>query len=181
MLISVGVLGAIFSLSEVALSVFKRSRAKDSAADSGSLRKLWIVIVCSTVVASMLAPAASAPQAMLVTGFMIFALGALLRWYSIGYLGRFFTVDVNVRADHQIVDTGPYRFIRHPSYTGVLVEFLGFGLCLGSGLSMLVMMAPIIAVFLYRIRVEEAALERGLGERYTAYRARTKKLVPFVY
>jgi protein-S-isoprenylcysteine O-methyltransferase len=104
-----------------------------------------------------------------------------LRWYSIFYLGRFFTVDVQVSADHQLIDSGPYRFIRHPSYTGILFEFLGFGLCLGNWLSVLIIIVPVGAAFLYRIRVEESALARGLGERYVTYCSRTKRLIPFVY
>jgi protein-S-isoprenylcysteine O-methyltransferase len=181
MLPSVSLLGAVLGLSEVGLAIFKRSRRTDAATDAGSLRMLWIVIGCSIAAASVLSPGVSVPPAMYYGGLALFVFGALLRWYSIVHLGRFFTVDVDVSADHQIVDTGPYRLIRHPSYTGILLEFLGFALCLGSALSVLIMMVPIIAAFLYRIRVEEAALERGMGERYVAYRSRTKKLIPFVY
>jgi protein-S-isoprenylcysteine O-methyltransferase len=181
MLPSVGVLGAVFGASEAVLAVFKKSRGTDGTADSGSLRMLWIVIVCCMAVATLLSPAELMHGTMYVTGFAVFAFGAVLRWYSIFYLGRFFTVDVQVSVDHQLIDSGPYRFIRHPSYTGILFEFLGFGLCLGNWLSVLIIIVPVGAAFLYRIRVEESALARGLGERYVTYCSRTKRLIPFVY
>jgi protein-S-isoprenylcysteine O-methyltransferase len=104
-----------------------------------------------------------------------------LRWYSIFFLGRFFTVDVAVAADQHVIDTGPYRFIRHPSYTGVLLAFLGLALCFGNAATLFMLVVPTTAVFLYRIRIEEAALQSGLGEPYKQYMQRTKRLLPFVY
>ena len=79
-----------------------------------------------------------------------------------------------------MVDTGPFRFVRHPSYTGSLLAFFGFGLSLSSALSQIVLMVPIVAVFWYRMLVEEAALRRALGAAYVDYCARTKRLIPGV-
>ena len=105
----------------------------------------------------------------------------MLRWYSIIHLGRFFTVDVAIAADHQLVDTGPYRFVRHPSYTGALFAFIGFGFVMRNWASLLLITVPIFAAFLYRINVEERALLGALGERYRVYSQKTKRLIPFVY
>lgn len=113
-------------------------------------------------------------------GLVLFAGGIALRWWSIAVLGKFFTVDVAISDQHRVVDTGPYRFVRHPSYTGALVALLGLGLCLGNWLSMLCLMTPITAAFLWRIRVEERALVAALGENYLNYARRTKRLIPFV-
>jgi protein-S-isoprenylcysteine O-methyltransferase len=66
-------------------------------------------------------------------GAALFAAGLALRWYAIVYLGRFFTVNVAISKDHRLIDTGPYRFIRHPSYTGAIMAFVGVfasGFCL---------------------------------------------------
>ncbi|MEP7245006.1 MAG: isoprenylcysteine carboxylmethyltransferase family protein [Gammaproteobacteria bacterium] len=183
---SVNVIGLVFGLSEAGLSLFKRSGQRDSKSDAGSLRLLWVGILLSLALAWTLrskVPAAAIPSAeqVYIVGFALFIVGALLRWYSIYYLGRFFTVDVRVGSDHRVIDTGPYRWIRHPSYTGVLLEFLGLALCLGNWLSLAAVMIPVIAVFSYRIRVEERVLAEGLGGSYDAYRQRTKKLIPFVY
>ena len=114
-------------------------------------------------------------------GFLLFLGGLILRWYSIGYLGRYFTVDVSISAEHKLIDSGPYRYIRHPTYTGALLAFLGLGFCFGNWLSILFMTVPIIAAFLWRIRIEERALTDALGEDYRAYTQRTKRLIPFVY
>ena len=105
----------------------------------------------------------------------------MLRWYAIIYLGRFFTVNVAIAADHRLIDGGPYRFVRHPSYSGALMVFLGLGLCIGNWLSVAVMIVPISLVFIWRIHVEEAALLQGLGDSYREYMGRTKRLIPSIY
>jgi protein-S-isoprenylcysteine O-methyltransferase Ste14 len=181
-----GFVGLAFGLSEFLLNVFKHSRRHDSGTDAGSLPLIWIVILVSMLIGMLLAsyvPAAALPTGpgLYIAGFTIFGIGALIRWYSIFYLGRFFTVDVRVSADHKVIDTGPYRLIRHPSYTGVLLEFIGFAICVGNVLSMVVILLPTFCAFLYRIRVEEQALQNGLGESYLTYMRRTKRLIPFVY
>ena len=140
---AVGLLGAAFGVSEFLLNVFKYSRRRDGGADAGSLPLIWIVILVSMFIGMLLtsyAPAAALPAGpgLYIAGFTVFGIGALLRWYSIFHLGRFFTVDVRVGDDHKVIDTGPYRQIRHPSYTGVLLEFIGFAICVGNALSMVV-------------------------------------------
>jgi protein-S-isoprenylcysteine O-methyltransferase Ste14 len=91
------------------------------------------------------------PGGFYLFGFLLFLGGLILRWYSIGYLGRYFTVDVSISAEHKLIDSGPYRYIRHPTYTGALLAFLGLGFCFGNWLSILFLTLPIIAAFLWRI------------------------------
>src|SRR4051794_793881 len=112
---------------------------------------------------------------------IFFAAGLALRWWSIHVLGRFFTVDVTIEKDHEVVEAGPYRYVRHPSYTGVLLAFLGWGLTLHNWLALLVLLVPISLAFAHRMTVEEDALREALGERYANYTARTKRILPFVY
>jgi protein-S-isoprenylcysteine O-methyltransferase len=111
----------------------------------------------------------------------IFAVGLAVRWWAIVTLGRFFTVDVTIEQDHQLVERGPFRLVRHPSYTGVLLAFVGWTLTLGNWAAILVVLLPIFAVFVRRMNVEEEALRNALGEKYAAYMRRTKRLVPGVY
>ena len=94
-------------------------------------------------------------RASYLLGLGLFLGGIILRWYSIWYLGRYFTVDVAIAKEHRVIDAGPYRFIRHPSYTGALVAFLGFGFCLGNYMSILFLILPILGAFMWRIHVEE--------------------------
>jgi protein-S-isoprenylcysteine O-methyltransferase len=183
---SAELLGLCFGLSEAALGLFKRSGTQSAGTDRSSLRMLWLVILLSVTAA--IVAALKMPQARsdwlargYALGVALFAAGLVLRWYAIVYLGRFFTVDVAIAADHHVVDSGPYRALRHPSYTGALLAFVGFGICLGNWVSLISVALPITWAFMRRIEVEEAALNRALGESYAAYARRTKRLVPWVY
>jgi protein-S-isoprenylcysteine O-methyltransferase len=177
-------LGALFGLSELTLSIFLR--AKIGKQDQGSLRMIWLVVISCIFVAVYIT--FKLPQFQFVAnrfsypfGVALFFAGLSVRWYSIYYLGRFFTVNVAISEDHRVIDSGPYRYIRHPSYTGALMAFSGFALCLSNGLSVLIIVLPVSAVFLYRIRIEEAALHAGLGVAYNNYCKRTKRLIPAIY
>lgn len=113
-------------------------------------------------------------------GIAMMATGMPLRWWSIRILARHFTVDVAIGPDHELVRRGPYRLLRHPSYTGLLATFLGYALCLGNWLS-LASMAPILLALLWRIRVEERVLAAAFPDRYPAYADHTKRLIPYVW
>jgi protein-S-isoprenylcysteine O-methyltransferase len=104
-----------------------------------------------------------------------------LRWAAILALGRFFTVDVAVQSDHRVIQHGPYRYMRHPSYTGALLQVLGLGLGLASWVSLLVMIVPIGSTLAYRIFVEEQALRQSLGQAYDDYCKTTPRLIPFLW
>ncbi len=178
------VLGLTYFVSELVLAVTRLSSAKAASKDAHSLRLLWVVIGVSIWLSIHLhtsRPDAALPESFALTGYAIFVIGILLRWYSIIHLGRFFTIDVAIAADHQLVDTGPYRFLRHPSYTGALLAFAGFALVMRNWASVVAITVPIFLAFLYRIHVEERALLAALGDRYRAYMQRTKRLIPFVY
>jgi protein-S-isoprenylcysteine O-methyltransferase Ste14 len=90
-------------------------------------------------------------------------------------------VDVVIEKDHELVQRGPFRWVRHPSYTGVLVAFTGWAITLGNWVAMGLVLVPIFVAFLRRMNVEERALADALGERYRAYMRGTKRLVPGVY
>lgn len=176
----------LFGISELALAVFKRSRGSAQDKDRGSLLLLWGVIGLSIFLAIYLTYAAArfgcAPNAVqYYSGLVLFVCGLVLRWWSIVHLGRFFTVNVAIASDHRVVSDGPYRFVRHPSYSGVFLLFIGLGLLLFNWLSAVILIVPVFLLFLYRMRVEEQALVQALGAPYVDYMARTKRLVPFLY
>ncbi len=174
-----------------------RSRLSGDAsrkADRGSLRLLMAVIGISVGLAWLAKRALpqanfdvlldlgpTALKCVYAAGLCLFAAGLGLRWYAMAYLGRLFTFDVAVAADHRVIDSGPYRYVRHPAYTGSLLTFLGLGLCDGNLVALLVLVTPIALAFLRRIAIEEAALTEALGARYSEYAGRTRRLVPFVY
>ena len=111
----------------------------------------------------------------------LIVLGLLFRWWSIRVLGRFFTVDVATGEDQTIIHSGPYRWLRHPSYTGALTSFLGMALCQGDGVSMLVLFVPVLAAFLHRIRIEERVLAQAFPDNYPAYARDTARLLPGIW
>ena len=126
-------------------------------------------------------PSAALPyqRSFVFAGVVLFVTGLLLRWWAIITLGRFFTVDVTIEKDHELVERGPFRMVRHPSYTGVLLAFVGLALTLDNWAALLVILLPIGVAFIHRMNVEEKALSGALGSQYTNYMRRTKRLVPF--
>jgi protein-S-isoprenylcysteine O-methyltransferase Ste14 len=117
----------------------------------------------------------------LVVGVALTWSGLLFRAWAVRTLGRFFQRTVMVHDEHPVIDTGPYRRIRHPSYTGMLMISLGVGLALGNCLSVAACIAFPLVGLLTRISVEEAVLERELGEPYRRYESRTRRLLPGVW
>jgi protein-S-isoprenylcysteine O-methyltransferase Ste14 len=105
--------------------------------------------------------------------------GIALRWYAVIVLGRFFTTSVITTPDQTVVQRGPYRLVRHPSYSGLLLTALGLLLCSTNWLS-LACFAIALPGFAYRIQVEEGVLTAALGDAYRDYMRHTKRLVPFV-
>ena len=179
-------LSAILLASEVALALSKRSKSRAAGKDRFTLPLLWTVIGISIFAAFFLREAFPQgslphPRILYIIGLILFVLGLIVRWISIIHLGRFFTVNVAIAADHQLITTGPYRFVRHPSYTGTLLIFLGFGLCMLNIFSLPAVFLPIAAAFLWRMHIEEEALKEAFGDRYLSYVASTRRLIPHVY
>lgn len=114
-------------------------------------------------------------------GCAIIVAGLLIRWSAIRTLGKQFTVQVSIVNDHKIVDAGIYGVVRHPSYLGSLICFIGLGLALENWISLLILLSLPLAATLYRIAVEEKVLLRHFGKDYEEYCTRTKRLIPGVY
>lgn len=114
-------------------------------------------------------------------GVLIAWLGLLLRWWSFASLGQYFTVVVTTSADQPVVDRGPYRVLRHPSYTGLLLAFAGAGLMVGNWVSLAGAVGLMLAALGYRLQIEERALEAALGERYRDFAVSRARLIPYVW
>lgn len=156
-------------------------------ADQGSLVVVVISVGIGVVGAFQLAehvPGADITQLRPLTfglGMLFMWAGIALRQWAIVLLGSYFTVDVRVRSGQAVIDRGPYRWVRHPSYTGMTMTFLGIGLALGNWLALLVVLVVPLAGLVVRIRVEERTLLAGLGEPYRRYAAGRARLVPGVW
>ena len=115
-------------------------------------------------------------------GIALTVAGIAVRQWSISTLGHLFTRQVRIQEGHTVVTTGPYRLVRHPSYAAGLLSDFGFGLALGNWLSIVLLVAPILAVMIRRIGVEEEALRDGLGEGvYDQYAAGRARLIPGIW
>jgi protein-S-isoprenylcysteine O-methyltransferase Ste14 len=107
--------------------------------------------------------------------------GAALRAWAILSLGRYFRREVTIEPGQQIVRRGPYRVLRHPSYTGIFLILAGFGLAFGSWVSAAIALLIVVVGMLPRIRVEERALAQAFGADYTDYANSTARVLPHVW
>lgn len=104
--------------------------------------------------------------------------GLAVRLWAVMTLGGSFSTFVQVDADQAVVSRGPYRWVRHPSYTGLLLVALGFGLGARNWLSLLICAVVPLLGLLPRMAIEESEMTRVLGEQYRSYQRTTHRLVP---
>jgi protein-S-isoprenylcysteine O-methyltransferase Ste14 len=131
--------------------------------------------------AESIAPSLGMPGAARVLGVIVMWLGLATRVWAIAALGAAFRTTVEVDAGQTVVSSGPYKWIRHPSYAGLLLITAGFGLAVGNWLALAAGLLLPLPGILWRIHVEEAELERVLGAAYGSYRARTTRLIPWLW
>jgi protein-S-isoprenylcysteine O-methyltransferase Ste14 len=155
-----------------------------SRSDQGSL----VVVIASVavgvgaafVLASDVPGAATSPGRwpVFVVGLVLMWAGIVIRQWAVTLLGRFFTVDIRVQSGQPVVDRGPYRWVRHPSYSGMIITFVGMGLALGNWISLAVLAVVPTAGLIVRIHVEERTLSDALGEPYRRFAAGRRRLFP---
>jgi hypothetical protein len=114
-------------------------------------------------------------------GLAILAVGLTLRGTAIRTLGRYFTSNVAIQEGQSVLRTGVYRFMRHPSYTGLWLAFMGLAIHFRNWWSLAITIVPITSAMLYRIHVEEAALIEAFGSDYESYQKSTRRLIPGLY
>lgn len=175
-----------FAVSELSIRLRSAMRRGGSRVDHGSIVAVVVALVAGVLIAMWSAievPGATIPGRWmpLVFGLVLMWLGIALRQWAVSVLGRFFTVVVRVALDQTVVETGPYRWVRHPSYTGLLLTLLGLGVALGNWLSVLALATVPTIGLAIRIRVEERELLLGLGEPYRQYIAGRRRLVPGIW
>lgn len=150
--------------------------------DKNSALLVNIGIIASIYIAFgfSLAGVAPLPGWVFYPGIILMFAGIVLRQWSIAILGGFFSVMVSVQEGQTISRRGPYRYIRHPSYTGTLITLAGIGLAVQSWGALLTLLIAFGLVYRYRIEIEEKALVLQFGDEYVEYMHETKMLVPFV-
>jgi protein-S-isoprenylcysteine O-methyltransferase len=185
---------AIFWVSYAAWALFEfwvfsrdRRAVKGRREDGGSLFAIIILIAMAVFIAFLspwFAPWARIawrnPLVPAIATLMIWS-GIALRLWAILTLGRFFRVTVTIQDGHRLVTDGPYRLLRHPSYTGALVTISGIGLFMNNWLSLLGAFTFALIAYAVRIRIEERALTERFGAAFRQQRARCWALIPFVW
>ena len=173
--------------SEVYIAIATRTRrSSGNVRDRGTLLLLWVVIFCSVSAGSWLADTHSsnlpggAPWLRPVALAVLIA-GLALRWAAILSLGKSFSSNVAIHATQRVLKTGLYRWMRHPSYTGLIVIFIAIGLHTRNWIAFLIITIPTTAALLYRIHVEEIALRSHFGQEYIDYSRQTRRLIPGIY
>ena len=174
----------VFSVGE--LTQVRRVRRGSRHANIGAevlFRLLFLAGILMLPLAVSVAPSARIPwdEGALVVGVVLAWLGILLRWWSFRTLGQYFTLVLKTTAEQPVISGGPYRVLRHPSYTGLLMTVLGCALMVGNWFGLVACSAVVIAALAYRIRIEEQALIAALGQPYLDFTATRARLVPFVW
>ncbi|WP_336686830.1 isoprenylcysteine carboxylmethyltransferase family protein [Chryseobacterium bernardetii] len=166
-------------------SVLKSGKNDKKGKDRSTLNILWLAIPFSIAAAVTISNLTILPiiheNWIMYVGEMFILMGIIFRFIIIRSLGKYFTVDVTIKEDHQIKKEGFYKYLRHPSYAFSLLTSLGLGLYLNNWLSLILAFVPPFLAFAYRIKIEEQALIEQFGEEYIEYRKTTKKLIPFIY
>ena len=119
-------------------------------------------------------------EPILYVGLVLFAVGFVMMNWAAASLGRQFSVQVTLQKDHQLVTGGPYRYLRHPRYLGIILFNVGIALIFHSWLA-LILVAALAIVLLWRIHDEEAFMQQAFGTEWETYARTSWRIVPFVY
>lgn len=151
-------------------------------------RTMWLILgvsglgqIVSVVEWAYVQGAPQKPDMWAIAGATCLTLGTAFRLWAIRTLKRAFAAVVQIKVGQQLVTSGPYRWLRHPSYTGAWVAMIGAALLMHSYIGLVLMGPGMLLVYMRRIAVEERALEVGFGEAYMNMKARTQRLVPCIW
>jgi protein-S-isoprenylcysteine O-methyltransferase len=175
-------LATIFVVEPIITRNSTRSKAR-TREDRGSAALIFVSTFVAIVVALQFAGANifPLPSWLFFVGIGLMTIGIGIREWAVTTLRGFFLFTVGVREGHRIVETGPYKLVRHTSYTGAIFTFLGIGFATQSAVAVLILAVICGLAYGYRIHIEERALVKGLGEEYSRYMDKTRRLIPFVF
>ncbi|MCK9402889.1 MAG: isoprenylcysteine carboxylmethyltransferase family protein [Chitinophagaceae bacterium] len=115
-----------------------------------------------------------------IVGACMIIAGISFRAWAVHSLGKYFTATVQIKEDHRLIKTGPYRIVRHPSYTGAFMAIIAGGVILGSLTGFIISCMAMIIAYYVRIGIEEKELIARFGDDYLAYKRDTKMMIPYV-
>jgi protein-S-isoprenylcysteine O-methyltransferase Ste14 len=176
----------LYGLFEIYMS--RRQQGLREISESGDKGSIWLLIISisagywlSFIIASSRIGRVYHWNTLFAIGSVLALIGLIIRVTSILTLKKQFTYTVTKIANHELIETGLYRNIRHPGYLGQLIIFLGISVSLSNWLSVLLMCIPVFLGYLNRINVEEKFMVEQIGQKYIDYQNRTKRLIPHIY
>jgi protein-S-isoprenylcysteine O-methyltransferase len=164
--------------------IFRRAESargmKPGPADRGTSIQILIAYLISAalMIAGLWAGLPEVDPSWCWGGVVVALAGLGLRWWSMAVLGRFYSRTLLIADGHELIETGPYRYVRHPGYLGSLMVWVGVGMALAPLAIDLLIAVILVVTYLRRITHEEAMLVEALGEPYQAYQKRTFKVLP---
>lgn len=176
----------LYGFFEIIMS--RRQKDKREISKSGDKGSIWLLAISisigywlSFIIASTKVGRIYHWNTFFGLGSAVIVVGLIVRVISILTLKKQFTYTVTRIENHELIETGLYKYIRHPGYLGQLIIFLGISTCLSNWLSVLLMIIPVLLGYLNRINIEEKFMVEQMGPKYLDYQKRTKKLIPAIY
>jgi protein-S-isoprenylcysteine O-methyltransferase Ste14 len=177
---------ALYALFEIFMS--RRQKDKREISKSGDKGSIWMLTISITIgywlsfiIASTKIGRIYHWNTFFIIGSILALFGLIIRVTSILKLKQQFTYTVTKIENHELIETGLYKIIRHPGYLGQLIIFLGISTCLSNWLSIIFMLIPVLLGYLNRINIEEKFMVEQMGQKYLDYKKRTKKLIPAIF
>ena len=178
----------LYGFFEIFLSMRQRQQRKQEIVKSGDKASIWILTVLigigyllSFSIGATTTGRINHWDTFFTIGMIIVLSGLIIRISSISTLKQHFTYTVAKIENHELIENGLYKRIRHPGYLGQLIIFAGISTSLSNWLSVLLMIIPVLVGYLYRIKTEERFMVENMGQKYIDYQKRTKKLIPWIY
>jgi len=182
----------IFMEFYISKNKYSSSSSKSLSKDRGTFIFIWLFIMCSQGFSAHYVRLGYGSKIIenkslkyffwIPLNIILYVMGHLLRQQAIEQLGQWFTTAVRTDKNQEIIDSGWYGIVRHPSYTGALMYFLALALLLNNWLSLFSTMIPICLVFFYRIYIEEHELGKHFGIQYEEYKQKVPNiLIPKVF
>lgn len=178
----------LYGFFEIFISVRQRIKRKKDIVKSGDKASIWILIFFIAIGYFLAFRIGMTTLGRIYHWNIFFSIGGILsivgliiRITSISTLKQHFTYTVTEIEDHELIETGFYKFIRHPGYLGQVLIFTGAATALSNWLSITLMIIPVLCGYLYRIWVEEKFMIERMGPKYLEYQKKTKKLIPLIY
>lgn len=176
----------LYGFFEIFMNLSQRRKSTIAiSGDKGSLWLLYILITAGYVLSFSIGTTKMGRiyhwDLFFAIGFILISIGLIIRILSILTLKQQFIYSVVKIENHQLIETGLYKWIRHPGYLGQLIIFIGISITISNWLSIIGMIIPVVIGYIYRIKTEERFMTQQMGENYLKYKKRTRRLIPLIW